>query len=120
MNDIYSPPKADVSVDRSAPELSYLTSLGGFVLSLLGVNVLIVGLSAIYRLQVAVDASANSLIALGILRFAIHVAWIIAWPMFCRKRRWPNLYRGARWHRLLFILVVSASAVVLTGLGLFA
>lgn len=120
MNDIYSPPKADVSIDMEASELSFLKSLGGFVVSLLGVNSLIFGLSAVYRLLVPVDAGATPLIAFGFLRFLIHVVWIIAWPMVCRQRGWSNFYRGARWHRLLFIFVVSASAVILVGIGLFA
>lgn len=120
MNDIYSPPGAEISVDRERIKPTFLKSLGGLLLSLLAVNVLVIVAAVIQRWLYVSNVAASLSIAFGLARLSIHLAWIVAWPMYCRKREWPNLYRGARWHRLLFIAVVTASAVILLGIAAFA
>ncbi len=118
MNDIYSPPEADIRVPQDVEPPSFLKSLGGFILSLLAANLLNYVAGALYALVEPVDTSAAvTLYASAVLSIAINVAWIIAWPIYCRKQAWPNLYRGGRWHRILFVITLFVGIVIVPFFG---
>lgn len=112
MNDIYSPPEADISTNEERAAPTFLRSLGGFFVSFIVAYLAIYLAGAIYGLLVPFDsASAVVLYGSAILSLLIHVAWVTVWPMFCRRRGWPNLYRGGRWHRLVLLVAVIVLAL---------
>ena len=121
MTDIYSPPEADIQVEPDVESPTFLKSLGGFIVSLLAINVLNYVAAVLHALLEPVGTSATVTLYVSlILSAVINLGWIIAWPAYCRKQNWPNLYRGAHWHRLFFIGVLAAGVVIAIGFGLFA
>ena len=107
MTDIYSPPEADIRVPQDVESTTFLKSLGGFIVSLLAVNVLNYVAGVFYTLLERYGMSATVTMYVSIIfTLVINVGWIVAWPVYCRKRGWPNLYRGGRWHRLFFVTVL--------------
>ncbi len=114
MNDIYSPPEADIQVPQDVESPTFLKSLGGFIVSLLAVNVLNYIAGVLHAALEPVDSSPTvTLYTSVILSTAINLGWIIAWPRYCRQQNWPNLHRGALWHRVFIIAVLGFGFVAL-------